>query len=207
MCNLYRMTKPANEVAELFAVEGAAGNFSGEVFPGYPGLVVADGALRTMTWGFPLVMRGKNGQKLKPKPVNNARTDKLESAFWSESFLSRRCLIPLTAWAEAQGPKGAKTRTWLSRPDAEIFACAGLWRESDAFGTCFSMVMTQSEGSPASAVHSRMPVLLRAQDYSSWLSAAPQVALGLCQPWMRDLTIERSDEPWSGGASAQGSLF
>ena len=70
---------------------GAVGNAGHEVYPGYSGLVVVKGQagggkpteLRSMTWGFPLVLvakqnrrsrdNGKNGQPLKPKPVNNAR--------------------------------------------------------------------------------------------------------------------------------------
>jgi hypothetical protein len=35
--------------------------------------------LKVMNWGFPLVMTGRNGQKLKPKPVTNARDDKLST--------------------------------------------------------------------------------------------------------------------------------
>ena len=41
-------------------------NFGEEVFPGYPGAVVADGALVSMTWGFPLSRKGAKGQPLKP---------------------------------------------------------------------------------------------------------------------------------------------
>ena len=130
MCNLYRMTKNASEVAAWFdAVESTGGaNFAAEVYPGYTGLVVAEGAVRPMTWGFPLVLKGKQGQPLKPKPVNNARTDKLATGFWRHAFEHRRCLIPLEAWGEAEGPKGRMTRTWLSLPDTPIFAVAGLWR-------------------------------------------------------------------------------
>ena len=80
----------------------------------YPGLVVAESEVRVMTWGFPLVLKGKSGKPLKPKPVNNAREDKLGTAFWRASFERRRCLIPATAWAEAEGAKGAMTRTWYS---------------------------------------------------------------------------------------------
>ena len=44
MCNLYRMTKGVTEVARLFAVEADPGaNFVAEVYPGYPGLVAAEG--------------------------------------------------------------------------------------------------------------------------------------------------------------------
>ena len=93
MCNLYRMTKGTQEVAQLFAVTADAGaNYGAEVYPGYPGLVVADGQTSAMTWGFPLVLKGKQGQPRKPKPVTNARTDKLGSAFWRDSFARRRCI-------------------------------------------------------------------------------------------------------------------
>ena len=123
MCNLYRMT---DEVARLFsAAVGQVGNASGgDVYPGYPGLVVAAGELRSMTWGFPLALKGAKGQPLKPKPVNNTRADKLDSFMWRYSFAERRCLIPVTQFAEAEGERGAKTRTWFSLPDQDVFACA-----------------------------------------------------------------------------------
>jgi len=214
MCNLYRMTKNASEVAAWFdAVEGAGGaNFAAEVYPGYTGLVVAEGAVRPMTWGFPLVLKGKQGQPLKPKPVNNARSDKLATFFWGHAFEQRRCLIPLTAWAEAQGAKGRMTRTWLSRPDAPLFAAAGVWRRSDEWGDCYAMVMTDSEGTDAASVHERMPVLLAPDDQARWLAGSPQEALGVCRGWTGALTIERTGEPWAKSAApppppAQPGLF
>ena len=209
MCNLYRMTRNADEVAAWFDAINAAGgaNYGEEIYPGCPGLVVAEGQVRSMVWGFPLVMKGKSGQPLKPKPVNNARTDKLDSFFWRHSFEERRCLIPLTAWAEAQGAKGAKTRTWLSVPEAELLACAGVWRESDEFGTCYSMVMTDSAGSAAEEVHSRMPVLLAPEDQARWMGGSPEEAKELCRAWDGDLRIERTDEPWVRGAGVQKDLL
>ena len=90
MCNLYKLTTSAAEVASLFGARvGQVGNASGDVYPGYPGLVMADGGLRSMTWGFPLVMKGAKGQPLKPKPINNTRADKLSSGFWRPSFVNR----------------------------------------------------------------------------------------------------------------------
>ncbi len=209
MCNLYRMTKNKDEVAQWFgAVEALGGaNFADEIYPGYPGLVVAGGELRQMIWGFPLVMKGKSGQPLKPKPVNNARTDKLDSFFWRQSFEDRRCLIPISAWAEAQGEKGAKTRTWMSVPDQEMFAVAGVWRESDEFGTSYSMVMTDSAGSVTENVHSRMPVLLRAEDYEGWLSGSPDDAKALCTAWKGDIIIDATDESWTRGKASQRTLL
>jgi putative SOS response-associated peptidase YedK len=209
MCNLYRMTKNVSEVAAWFAaVEGAGGaNFAAEVYPGYTGLVVAEGAVRAMTWGFPLVLKGKQGQPLKPKPVNNARTDKLETFFWRHSFTERRCLIPLTGWAEAQGAKGRMTRTWLSLPEAPLFAAAGVWRQSEEWGACYSMVMTDSAGTEAAAVHERMPVLVSPEDQAAWLGGSPQDALALCRAWPGDLVTDRTDQPWARGAAHQPGLL
>ena len=205
MCNLYRMTKGKDEVAGWFdAIDEMGGaNFGEEVYPGYPGAVVAEGQLRQMNWGFPLVLKGKNGQPLKPKPVNNARLDKLESYFWHDSFVQRRCLIPLTGWAEAEGAKGAMTRTWMSMPDVPIFAAAGLWRKSDEWGDCYSMVMTASEGAQCAAVHARMPVILTPSDYAGWVAGSPEHALGLCRAWAGGLTIDRTLESWVRGAQSR----
>ncbi len=208
MCNLYRMTKSVSEVAAWFdAVDAAEGaNFGEEVFPGYPGLVVAEGQVRTMTWGFPLVLKGKQGQPLKPKPVNNARTDKLETFFWRDAFAQHRCLIPLTAWAEAEGAKGQMTRSWLSLgetslPDALLFAVAGVWRQSEEWGAAYAMVMTDSAGTAAADVHTRMPVLLAPDDHARWLTAPPDEALALCQPWAGPLAIDRTSKAWAKGGS------
>lgn len=203
------MTKNADEVAKWFsAVEAAGGaNFGAEVYPGSPGLVVANSAVRPMVWGFPLAMKGKSGQPLKPKPVNNARTDKLDRFFWRYSFEQRRCLIPLSAWAEAQGAKGAKTRTWMSLPGSELFAVAGIWRESDEFGACYSMIMTDSAGSASEEVHARMPVLIRPDDYEGWVSGSPRDAKALCKPWTGDLSIDATDDKWTRGQVSQRSLL
>ncbi|MDY7098111.1 MAG: SOS response-associated peptidase family protein, partial [Pseudomonadota bacterium] len=119
----------------------------------------------------------------------------------------RRCLIPVSAWAEAQGAKGAKTRTWMSRPDAELFAVAGVWRESDEFGLCYSMVMTDSAGSASADVHSRMPVLLRPEDYDRWVSGSPDDAKTLCTAWTGELRIDQTEESWVRGAASQKNLL
>lgn len=210
MCNLYRMTKGRDEVARWFGAldEATGANFGEEVFPGYPGLVVADGALRQMTWGFPLAMRGAKGQTLKPRPVNNARTDKLETSFWSDSFANRRCLIPLTAWAEAEGERGAKTRIWLSRPGMELLAAAGIWRESREWGAVYSMVMTDSCGAAAEC-HERMPVILDRNGWASWTNGSTAEAIARCVPFEGEITLERTSQGWSQAkpTSSQPSLL
>ncbi len=199
MCNLYRMTKGIDEIARLFAVEPDRGaNFAEEVYPGYPGMVVAQGRARAMNWGFPLVLKGKQGQPLKPKPVTNARDDKLTTPFWRESFAGRRCLVPVSAWAEAEGEKGRMTRTWYSLPGGEYFAVAGLWRPTAEWGDTYTLVMTESSPQMVD-VHDRMPVILRREDWPEWVFGSPDAALALCQTWRGELAVVRTGERWAGG--------
>lgn len=207
---------PLSEVAAVFNVgdDTIGANLDFEVYPGRPGVVIAKGRLRQMCWGFPLQRTGKQGQTLKPKPVNNARAEKLGNPFWRQSFKMRRCIIPMTAWAEAEGAAGAKTRTWLSLRGAAVFACAGIWRQSDQWGDVYSMVMTNS-ADLAVDYHDRMPVILHRDNWATWLNGEPTVAHQLCIPSKEPLQAERSDVPWTthgkrmmGGVTPiQGQLF
>ena len=160
-----------------------------------------------MNWGFPLVLKGRQGQPLKPKPVTNAREDKLLTGFWKDSFAARRCLVPVSAWAEAEGEKGRMTRTWYALPGGEPFAVAGLWRPTAQWGDCYTLVMADSSPQMIE-VHDRMPVILRREDWDSWTGGSPDEALALCRTWAGTLAVERTGERWAGGGSAsiQGTL-
>lgn len=197
MCNLYKIKSSHTEVADFFdaIAEDFGANTAQEVYPGYPAMVVAEGRVRAMNWGFPLQRKGAKGQPLKPKPVNNTRTDKLKSFFWRHSFEERRCLIPVTAFAEAEGPKGKMTRTWISIPNEPLFAAAGIWRMTDEWGEAFSMIMTDASAQMA-PIHNRMPVILPAEAWPDWISGTPDEAFDLCIPFAGELAIDQTEEPW-----------
>ncbi|QSR18391.1 SOS response-associated peptidase [Novosphingobium sp. KA1] len=198
MCNLYRMTAPADAVAKLLsAVPSAGANFAAKVYPKYTGLVVAQGAVRTMTWGFPRhAVSKRTGKPLKPTATNNARDDKLRgNPMWRDSFRDRRCLIPVTAWAEAEGPDRHMTRTWYSLPGRELFAVAGIWRPSGEWGEVYSMVMVPGS-EQMSDVHDRMPTILSADNWTCWTDGAPDEAFSLLRTWDGPLAVDRTPEPW-----------
>ncbi len=200
------MTKGVDEVARLFAVEPERGaNFVAELYPGYRGLVIAGAQARAMNWGFPLVLTGKAGQPLKPKPVTNARDDKLLTGFWRDSFVHRRCLVPVSQWAEPEGENRRMTRTWHGLPGEELFAVAGLWRPTAVWGDVYAMVMTASSSQMAE-VHDRMPVILSPAAQRHWLSSPVDDALAQCRTWEGGLTVERTAERWAGGG-VQAALF
>ncbi|KMS59127.1 hypothetical protein V474_07585 [Novosphingobium barchaimii LL02] len=204
MCNLYRMNRAGAEIANLFRRTATPGaNFAAEVYPGYPGLVAAGDSVRAMSWGFPLILKSKKtGAPLKPKPINNAREDKLHTAFWRDSFVNRRCLIPVTAWAEAEGDQGTMTRTWYSLPDQDVFAVAGVWRPTAEWGEAYSMVMVDG-CEQMSDVHDRMPTILAPKDWSRWTDGTAEDAFALCQVWQGSLAVDRTPEPWFKPRSPQ----
>lgn len=202
MCNLYNIKSSHTEIADFFdavieefGAQASGANTAEEVYPGYPASVVAQGSVKPMVWGFPLQRTGAKGQPLKPKPVNNTRTDKLKSFFWRYSFEERRCLIPVTRFAEAEGARGAMTRTWFSMGTDPLFAIAGIWRKTDEWGEAFSMIMTDANETVA-PVHNRMPVVLPRENWETWLAATPQEAFDLCVPFAGQLSIDRTPEPW-----------
>jgi putative SOS response-associated peptidase YedK len=188
-------------------------NAGEEVYPGYPGMVVREEAgariLQSMVWGFPLRLKGMS-PSAKPKPVNNIAD--LTKPMWVG--LARkpewRCLIPLTGFAEAEGTKGSKTRTWFSVKDAPIFAWAGLWRDSAEWGPVYSGVMTDCNEA-IRPVHDRMPVLLHRDDHDRWLHGSFDDILAFQARCFPDdlIVMERTDEPWvkRKGTVEQAALF
>jgi putative SOS response-associated peptidase YedK len=209
MCNLYTTRVSAAEVAAHFNATIPM-NFNagaGDVYPGGPGMVVreAQGAriLESMTWGFPLAQKSKKtGLPIKSKPVNNIAD--LTSFMWR--FVApkpeHRCLIPLTGFCEAEGERGAMTRTWFSVKSRRVFAWAGMWKVSDEWGPVYSGLMTDCN-EIVRPVHNRMPVLLHGDEWDRWLHGSIEDVVEFqtrCFP--DDLTgIERTNEPWFRRAS------
>lgn len=212
MCNLYKTRKSVEEIARLFgavASESAIeANLAEEIYPGMPGLAVREEGgqrvVQSMIWGWPLVTRdmkeraARVGKAPRPKPVNNARD--LNSGFWRSAAMNpaRRCLIPVTEFAEAEGEKGARTRTWFSLPDEPLFAWAGLWRPSVEWGNVYSGVMTEANCT-VEPVHDRMPVILEVDEQDRWLRGSFEDVLALQKPCRAErMRIARTSEPWGG---------
>lgn len=202
MCNLYTNKKSAAEIAAHFRAQVPLNFNAGpeEAYPGAQGMVVREegGAriLQSMTWGFPLRLKSmKPGTK--PKPVNNIAD--LSSYMWR--FIAgepkHRCIIPLTGFCEAEGEKGAKTRTWFTLHERPIFAWAGMWKDSAEWGPVYSGLMTDCNEA-VRPVHNRMPVLLHEEDYDVWLRGSLDDVMGFQGRCFPDelIAMERTAEPW-----------
>lgn len=197
MCNLYSVTAAREAMLRLFRIgHNRAADFTPKdaIFPGHIGPVVrraADGEreLGLMSWGFVLPQAGRA-----PRRVTNFRDDKTrQSPFWRESFELRRCLVPVTSFAE---PREVTPATWhwfalagdVPRP---LFAFAGIWRrfkgalkkagpvvELDVY----AFMTTTPNALVATINHERMPVILASDaDRDTWLSGTPDQAFALAR--------------------------
>jgi putative SOS response-associated peptidase YedK len=118
----------------------------------------ADGAVElvSMRFGFP-------PPKPKAAPVFNFRSE-------GRSFAnSKRCLVPASAFFEFTGSQYPKTKHRFTLNGAPFMAIAGLWREG-AGNQPPAFTMLTTEPSPDVApIHNRQVVVLRPEDWRSWL--------------------------------------
>lgn len=204
MCNLYSNTTAPEAMRQLFSVRGRndhTGNAQPlpSIFPGNAApLVRLTGAgereLVVSRFGCLLPQRSKRtGKPILPKPVTNARQDKLlSSPFWKQSFLERRCLVPASAFCEMKGRRPA-VHVWFGVTGSEgssPFAFAGIWRqftgryrdEHQTFTT--HAIVTTTPNALVATVHpTRMPVILDPDDHETWLAGPVDVANRLLGPF------------------------
>jgi putative SOS response-associated peptidase YedK len=197
MCNAYELGKRpgsfperirAAAAGELLAVDGIRLIRRTDPAP----VVLADGEVREMRWGFD---RPKIGT------VNNARADKLGGRMWSDAFRHRRCLIPALAFYEWSGPKGRKTTHRFTPTGDGWFWIAGLWEDSDDLGPCYSMITTEPNRL-VRPIHNRMPALLADEELPAYLRGE----LDRFEPPPDLLRVAEAPNPLTN-STGQGELF
>lgn len=164
MCNAYELGKrggsfpsraKAATIRELLSIDAFRLIRRTDKAP----VITSEGDLVAMRWGFERKGLG---------PINNSRSDKLDSPMWKEPFERRRCLIPVAAFFEWSGPKGRKRTHRFTSPDDDWFLMAGIWEDSESFGPCFSMITTAAN-SVVSPIHHRMPAILNHEEADAYL--------------------------------------
>jgi putative SOS response-associated peptidase YedK len=124
-------------------------------------------------WG--LVPHWANNEKFAFKCIN-ARSETVASspAFRGAYRTKRRCLIPASGFYEWKKSPDGKQPFFITRPDESMLAFAGLWeqwkRPDGEPLTTYTIITTDANDTMAH-LHNRMPVILRPEDYSDWLSA------------------------------------
>ena len=121
-----------------------------------------------MVWGFEKF----GGQK--GVIFNTRRETALQKPFWRASLEQRRCVIPSTGFYEWQhGGTNDKQKYLFQLPDAPVLYMAGIYTQgSMGQGSELARfsIMTAGANVSVAGIHNRMPVVLRPDRLSDWLS-------------------------------------
>lgn len=188
MCGRFVSATPPDQIAAYFGAEEpeALLDPSYNVAPTKDVYaVLADGGVRHVDafhWG--LIPLWAKDAKIGAKMIN-ARAESLadKNAFKS-AFRKRRCLIPADGffeWQKTGVPTAAKGKGkapkqpyFISRPDGEPYAFAGLWevwrgpeRDQEPLRSC--TIITTDPNEVMATIHDRMPVMLPESAWDAWL--------------------------------------
>ncbi len=161
MCGRYRLKDP-REALDWLDVEPS---FEFEprynIAPMQPvSVVTAAGRIQEMTWG---IIPGWTREK--SRPLINARSETVrEKSSFKESFTRRRCLVPADGFYE--WTKIGKRPHLFTLNDGAPFALAGFWEMGEQIPRC--CLLTTAANSVLEAIHDRMPVIVRRDDWAEW---------------------------------------
>lgn len=168
MSRLFAITRSMVEIIDHFRIDvPSAVEIPSETIEGTQGLIVfeKDGlrVLKAIPWGFPRKTR-------EGPPTRLGLVADLTNPMWERTVVDPRyrCLIPLTHFANPDGPKGQKTRTWFSLNRQPLVAWAGFCRNTPEFGAVFAG-MTGEANEKVRPLNDRMPILLKPEEYDRWL--------------------------------------
>jgi putative SOS response-associated peptidase YedK len=82
---------------------------------------------------------------------------------------SNRCLIPASAFFEFTGKKYPKAKHRFTLANAPFLAIAGIWRDGAAGGPPAFTMLTTDPGPDVEPYHNRQIVVLRPEDWASWI--------------------------------------
>ena len=106
----------------------------------------------------------------------NARVETVATKrFFSASFKTRRCLMPVSGYYEWQDtPGGKQPHYFTARDGSPVLTIAGLWDEwkdretGERIKSCTMIICEPNEF--VAQAHDRMPVLLQPEQFDHWLS-------------------------------------
>ncbi len=142
-----------------------------------------------LRWG--LIPSWAKDTKIGNQTINARAETVAEKPSFRSAFTKRRCLILTDGFYEWQKLAGGKKQPYfIHRRDDEPFAFAGLWEswkgEGEVVQSCTIITTTPNE--LMKPLHDRMPVILTADDFPTWLDtefkdkAALKELLRPCDP-------------------------
>ena len=142
--------------------------------------------LTFLQWG--LIPSWAKDPKIGSRLINARAETVAEKPSFRAAFKRRRCLVLADGFYEWQKRNGKKQPTFIHMADKRPFALAGLWEtwhspDGGELDTC--TILTTTPNPFMTPIHNRMPVILAAEDYDTWLfpGEQPNIALHVLRPF------------------------
>ena len=132
-------------------------------------------------WG--LIPSWAKGPAIGSKLVNARGETVAEKPSFRSAFKRWRCLIPASGFYEWKAVASRKQPYYIHLKEQELFGLAGItesWQGPD--GSVHSCAIITTEANELmKGIHDRMPVIVKPEDYSTWLDPANQATTELEQ--------------------------
>ena len=202
MCGRFVGFRKIEELIEYFPMDDAnvevVANFN--VAPSQEILAIIrhdkQNHLEKLHWG--LVPFWANDTTIGNRMINARSETVATKPSFRTAFKKRRCLIIADGFYEWKGKKGQKHPLFLTLPNGNPFAFAGLWEVWDNKGkepphrSC--TILTSESVMP---IHHRMPVILKPDAYDFWLSPDNQDVESLQKIIQNQIYTELTSTPVS----------
>jgi putative SOS response-associated peptidase YedK len=208
MARLYAVAASVDEVAAQFEVATPSVDaIPSELVEGMRGPIIVerDGTrlVKSASWGFP---RQTSEMRWRGESVGRiGLVANLTSPLWDRVAVDPRyrCLIPLSHFANPEGPSGKKTRAWFSSSDGSLLAWAGFVRKSEEFGVVYAG-LTMDANDIVKPYNDRMPLLVGPGEYGRWLhgTITDVIAMQFRPPPPSEVfAIHHTKDRWNSGIS------
>lgn len=157
--------------------------------------------LKLMRWG--MIPVGRVNARGRPvmEMIINARS---ETVFDKSAFDGvTRALIPVDGWYEWTGEKRKKTAWRIARKDGRMIAFAAIadrWQAPGGHIVEQVAAVTCMPSADVGDIHHRMGVILRPNQFETWLTGSKEAASDLMKPFADgQLSVAKADDvDWNG---------
>jgi len=133
----------------------------------------------------------------------NARSETVaDKPSFRTAFKKRRCLIPANGFYEWKKIEDEKHPMYLTLPEGNPFAFAGLWeawdnkgKEDTPYRSC--TILTRKASESVKPIHHRMPVILKPDAFAKWLDPGNQDKVNLLKMIQNEIHTELKSVPVS----------
>ncbi len=172
MCGRFILRTPSDALRQAFQLMRLDAHLQPRynIAPTQPVAVIRDvdeeRSLSLMHWG--LIPSWAKDASFAGRMINARGETVAEKPSFRAAFKRRRCLIPVDGFYEWRKEGTKKQPYFIRMKDEQTFAFAALWETWNEIESC--TIITTSANKIMQPLHDRMPVILPAENYDSWLS-------------------------------------